>query len=102
MSEGGAMRRQSIGILLFMMGLVVGMPAAVAGPLTLGMAYVVPPHVPGSKVRTPEGLAPLLAEQLGRQLSVQPVAVPQTGAYSPSGPGSRNVDALLLPLDDEE
>lgn len=72
-----------------------------ASPLALGMTYVVPPHVPGSKVRTPEGLAPLLAERLARQLPVEPVAVPQTGAFSPAGPGMQHVDALLLPLDEE-
>ncbi|NYT24267.1 transporter substrate-binding domain-containing protein [Alcaligenaceae bacterium] len=72
------------------------------GPLKLGMGYVVPPHVPGSKVRTPEGLAPVLAERLGRQLPLQPVAVPRTGAFSQAGPGLQDVDALLLPLDGDE
>jgi len=75
--------------------------ATAPSPLALGMAYVVPPHVPGSKVRTPEGLAPLLAERLAKQLPVQPVAVPQTDAFSPAGQGLQQVDALLLPLGDE-
>jgi len=60
-------------------------------PLKLGMPYVVPPHVPGSKVRTPEGLAPLLAERLGKTRPVEPVALPASHA-----------SALLLPLNAEE
>jgi len=65
--------------------------------LTLGMAYVVPPHVPGSKVRTPEGLAPLLAERLDKRLPLR--AVPASrAAVAADGPGLRKVDALLLPL----
>ncbi len=68
--------------------------------LTLGMPYVVPAHVPGSKVRTPEGLAPLLAERLGRELPLQAVRV-SGGVYRSvegSGDGA-HVDALLVPLD---
>src|SRR5690606_9418314 len=60
-------------------------------PVKLGMPYVVPPHVPGSKVRTPEGLAPLLAERLGKTRPVEPVALP-----------SSNAAVWLLPLSAEE
>lgn len=76
----------------------------VLAPVTLGMSYVVPPHVPGSKVRTPEGLAPLLAERLDKQLPLQPVSVPELagavlGADADQQP---QVDALLVPLSHEE
>lgn len=60
-------------------------------PLKLGMPYVIPAHVPGSKVRTPEGLAPLLAERLGKTRPVEAVALP-----------SSNAAVLLLPVSAEE
>lgn len=43
--------------------------------LILGMSYVAPPHTAGAKVRTPEGLAPVLAERLGERQNVQVVQV---------------------------
>lgn len=49
--------------------------SAVTEPLLVGMPYVVPPHVAGSKVRTPEGMAALLIEQLNKQVPVHTVAV---------------------------
>lgn len=68
-------------------------------PLRLGMPYVVPPHQPGAKVRTPEGLAPLLAERLGKALSVEPVAAPAAGSGDAPALPTREVDALLLPVE---
>lgn len=68
---------------------------AAAQPLTLGMSYVVPPHAAGAKVRTPEGLAPVLAERLGKTLRLQAVPVgPGVAANFAGDPA----DALLLPL----
>lgn len=56
-------------------------PATAAETITLGMAYVVPDHAPGAKVRTPEGLAPLLAAHLSRELPLRMVeAMPEPGA----------------------
>lgn len=66
--------------------------------LTLGMAYVVPPHQSGAKVRTPEGLAPLLAERLAKRLTVKQVAAGHVTAGTAQGPDLGDVDALLLPL----
>lgn len=68
-------------------------------PLTLGMSYVVPPHVPGSKVRTPEGLAPLLAERLEKAVPLKTVSV----ASATSGSEQRQTaDAFLLQLNADE
>lgn len=72
-------------------------PASAAGePLKLGMPYVVPPHQPGAKVRTPEGLAPILAERLATHLPIAPVEVesPEKAVTAPAGQAA--VDALLL------
>ncbi len=55
-------------------------------PLALGVNYVVPPHKPGAKVRTPEGMAPLLIEHLNKRVPVQPVT-------------ATAVDAQLVSLD---
>lgn len=74
-------------------------PASAAGePLKLGLPYVVPPHQPGAKVRTPEGLAPILAERLATHLPVAPVAVesPEKAVAAPAGQAA--ADALLLPV----
>lgn len=74
-------------------------PASAAGePLKLGMPYVVPPHQPGAKVRTPEGLAPILAERLATHLPIAPVEVesPEKAVTAPAGQAA--VDALLLPV----
>ena len=74
-------------------------PASAAGePLKLGMPYVVPPHQPGAKVRTPEGLAPILAERLATHLPIAPVAVesPDKAVAAPAGQAA--ADALLLPV----
>lgn len=74
-------------------------PASAAGePLKLGMPYVVPPHQPGAKVRTPEGLAPILAERLATHLPIAPVAVesPEKAVAAPAGQAA--ADALLLPV----
>ncbi|NLC36552.1 MAG: transporter substrate-binding domain-containing protein [Alcaligenaceae bacterium] len=79
-----------------------GGPAASPAAVTLGMSYVVPPHVPGSKVRTPEGLAPLLAERLHKQLPVQAVAVPVAKETAAQQDNKASADALLLPLDEDE
>ena len=83
---------------------VPGSEKTVSAPVTLGMSYVVPAHFPGSKVRTPEGLAPLLAERLDQHLAVQPVAVPEPAqAVLGAASGQRpQLDALLLPLSHEE
>lgn len=62
---------------------------AETAPITLGMMYVVPPHVPGAKVRTPEGMAPLLAERLGREIPLRQVPASDTGARP---------DVLLVPV----
>lgn len=82
-----------------------GAPAAEAGaasgPLALGMSYVVPPHVPGSKVRTPEGLAPLLAEHLDEKLPLRAVTVPPPSAAAGEAE-PRQADAWLLPLNEDE
>lgn len=64
--------------------------AEAAAPITLGLTYVVPPHLPGAKVRTPEGMAPLLAERLGRELPLRQVQAPGS-AVEP--------DVLLVPAD---
>lgn len=79
-------------------------PEHVSRPLTLGMAYIVPPHVPGSKVRTPEGLAPLLAERVGRQLPLRELAVHTDTARAGASDASdaQQADVLLLALDAQE
>src|SRR5690554_4850817 len=38
--------------------------------IDLAVPYVPPPHVPGAKVRTPEGVAPLLVERLAKERPV--------------------------------
>lgn len=68
--------------------------------LTIGMPYVVPPHVPGSKVRTPEGPAPLLIERLSKQLPLRAVAVPDRGDGDTPAAWPGEVDALLRPVGD--
>lgn len=65
--------------------------AAVPGPLRLGLPYVAPPHAPGAKVRTPEGLAPLLAQRLAKELPVQLV---QAGAVDKSSGAAAAVAAV--------
>lgn len=73
-------------------------PATAAETITLGMAYVVPDSVPGAKVRTPEGLAPLLAARLSRQLPLRMVeAMPGPGA-SVKPLAEARPDALLIPV----
>ena len=69
-------------------------------PLAVGMTYVTPPHQPGAKVRTPEGMAPLLVEWLQRHSSVQaiPVAVEQPASLGSKAAGQTEVDAFLLSL----
>jgi len=79
-------------------GSAVPETAGAVRPLNLGMSYVVPPHVPGSKVRTPEGLAPLLAERLDKRFAVQPVPLPDGNAGAGRFAAGK-VDAALLPLD---
>ncbi|HLV28164.1 MAG TPA: transporter substrate-binding domain-containing protein [Burkholderiaceae bacterium] len=73
-----------------------------AAPVSLGLPYVVPPHVPGAKVRTPEGLAPLLAEQLARSLPLEQVAVPRAVHRQIDARAAPATDILLLPLDQGE
>lgn len=51
-------------------------------PLALGLAYVAPPHLPGAKVRTPEGMAPILVERLAKHTPVQ-VLQQTTGGGAP-------------------
>ena len=77
-----------------------GQAQEVTPPLTLGMSYVVPPHVPGAKVRTPEGLAPLLAERLEKYLPLKPVQAGTPAAASATAPVG--VDAWLLAVNEEE
>lgn len=67
--------------------------------LTLGMPYVVPPHMPGAKVRTPEGVAPLLAERLANILPLRAITVPPLAPGGPDAQVLSNADALLVPLD---
>lgn len=83
-------------------GSVVAGSALSSEAVTLGMPYVVPPHVPGSKVRTPEGLAPLLAERLQKQMPLQAVAVPVEEKQAAEQSTHARLDALLLPLSDAE
>lgn len=86
----------------FIVGLGLGLSAVLPGmaqaveSLTLGMTYVVPAHVPGAKVRTPEGLAPLLAERLAREFSLRPVAATPDSAMGTATPSADGVDALLV------
>ncbi len=47
-----------------------------AGPLVVGMHYVVPPFVGGSKVRTPEAIDTVLVEDLAARLDADLRAVP--------------------------
>lgn len=74
---------------------------APAASLNLGMAYVVPPHQPGAKVRTPEGMAPLLFEQLEKTFSVQAHTVATDGAAVQVAdvPDDTTANAYLLPVD---
>lgn len=69
--------------------------------LALGMAYVMPPHQPGAKVRTPEGMAPLLAEWLEKRSRIQaiPVAVGDAAVFrGETTVGDIQADAFLLSL----
>ena len=75
-------------------------PAA-AETIALGMDYVVPQHVPGAKVRTPEGLAPLLAQRLARELPVRPIQVPHAGGADTKSTAAEP-DALLVPVAADE
>lgn len=71
-------------------------PAAAA--LTLGVSYVVPEHVPGAKVRTPEGPVPFLVERLAKQLPVRVEAVSNAAGDDSKAALQSGVDALLLPV----
>src|SRR3546814_10186511 len=51
-----------------------------SGTLQVGMHYVVPPFVGGSKVRTPEAIDTALAEALATQLALALQAVPVQAA----------------------
>ncbi|NYT61093.1 transporter substrate-binding domain-containing protein [Alcaligenaceae bacterium] len=71
-------------------GLWVGAAHAGPGPrllaegkLTVGLEYVVPAFVAGAKVRTPEGVDTMVADELGRRL----LAAVQTTALDGAGPG---------------
>lgn len=58
-------------------------PAMVAGgKLTVGVEYVVPAFVGGAKVRTPEGVEAVLADELGQRLA----AAVETTALDATGP----------------
>jgi polar amino acid transport system substrate-binding protein len=46
------------------------------GKLVMGVEYVVPPHVPGARPRTPEGVEMALAEDLASRLGAELQAVP--------------------------
>ena len=78
--------------------------AAFAGTetLTLGMAYVVPAHQPGAKVRTPEGMAPLLADWLTKRSLVSEIPVTTERvvltAEGEAAASQGEVDAFLLSL----
>ncbi len=71
-------------------------------PLVLGMAYVEPPHKPGAKVRTPEGLAPVLAERLAKSVPLKPTTVSKKDIVSGQGQAVSSADLHLLPLNAEE
>lgn len=76
--------------------------APLASAITLGMDYVVPPHVPGAKVRTPEGLAPLLVEHLAREVPVQPVPARTSSGTAGETAATDAPDALLVAVDASE
>jgi polar amino acid transport system substrate-binding protein len=63
-------------------------------PLVVGMHYVVPPFVGGSKVRTPEAIDMALAEELAARLNADLRAVPI------AGPGGGDRTEWLLPQAD--
>src|SRR3546814_10439718 len=55
-----------------------------AARLVVGMHYVVPPFVGGSKVRTPEAIDTALAEELAAKVQAQLLAVPGKTAIQQS------------------
>ncbi len=101
----GRIRRAMAGVSVAAMLSMGASSVAVAGTqgdteaLTLGMAYVVPPHVSGAKVRTPEGVAPLLAERLAELVPVKQITAAPITQRQSDGPGLSEVDALLVPLE---
>lgn len=72
-------------------------------PVVLGMHYVAPPHVPGAKVRTPEGLAPVLAERLAKALPLRTRVVSPDAALTQKEKAEKApADLYLLPLSAED
>lgn len=67
-----------------------------AGRLVVGMHYVVPPFVGGSKVRTPEAIDTALAEDLAARLDADLRAVPISGPDSGNKPEGFSPRADLM------
>jgi polar amino acid transport system substrate-binding protein len=74
---------------------------AVAAPraLVVGVDYVVPPFVPGAKVRTPEGPSSLLVEDVVRRIKIPAHTVAAGNTASPAPPA--DFDFALLALADD-
>src|SRR5690606_28959760 len=80
-----------------------GAVLATQAPVVLGVSYVEPPHKPGAKVRTPEGLASPLADRLAKSLPLKRTAVSAEAIVSRDSPGAASpADVFLLPLNSEE
>src|SRR3546814_18513012 len=68
-----------------------------SGTLQVGMHYVVPPFVGGSKVRTPEAIDTALAEALATQLALALQAVPAQAASKEALQGTDKPRVVLAP-----
>lgn len=72
-------------------------PDTAGGTLQVGMHYVVPPFVGGSKVRTPEAIDTALAEALATQLALALQAVPAQAASKEALQGTDKPRVVLAP-----
>lgn len=95
-------------LLLPLTGALLGMlclPASSAGKasqarpqLIAGIQYVVPTHLAGAKVRTPEGVETAIAEDIAKQLKAAPGFVAVTSASSATTLQRGGADLALLTL----
>jgi polar amino acid transport system substrate-binding protein len=65
------------------------------GELRVGMAYVAPEYVAGSKFRTPEGIEQVLAQDLAQRLQVKAVPMQDNAGKNNRAANSRQADMQL-------
>ncbi|MCC2596795.1 transporter substrate-binding domain-containing protein [Pusillimonas sp. MFBS29] len=75
-------------------------PGPAAPTLQVGMSYVVPPFVGGSKVRTPEAIDTALAQALAGKLALALQAVPAQAGGKEMLLGEDRPRAVLVPASD--